>query len=375
MTEVLLLLFFLLLLYYVIFMTGIYKGLNKNQKPGAALPPEFVSVIVPFRNEAENIYRNLCSLEAQDYPPDKYEIIYVNDFSTDEGPQILEKNISGNNVRMLNLPDSPFQNAHKKRGIGYGIRNARGGIIVTTDADCIHNKQWLNTMMRCYDDNTAMVAGPVELNSCATSFQKIQKLEFAGLIIIGAGLIGAGNPIICNAANLSYRKKLFNELHGFDDNLHLSSGDDELLMQKISSETNYQIKFCNQKEAAVHTNPCKNLADFFLQRRRWASKGLYYKDKSIVFKLFLIFLFYAGLAVQAVLSFFAPVFLLSFVFSFLIKALAEYIILKKGFRTIFSKPDFTYFIPAEILHIPYIVIMSLSGAAGNFRWKGRKLKR
>ncbi len=133
--------------------------------------------------------------------------------------------------------------------------------------------------------NTAFVSGPVEFMSNGSFFYEIQKLEFSSLIFVGAGLIGIKSPIICNAANLGFRKSVFFEVGGYNDNLLLSSGDDEFLMQKIARQTNYDIKFCLNKNAIAYTLPNENLSQFYQQRKRWASKGFHYVDKSIVLKL------------------------------------------------------------------------------------------
>src|SRR5690606_33766417 len=100
-------------------------------------------------------------------------------------------------------------------------------------------------------------------------FEKIQRLEFAGLILAGAGLIGINKPAICNAANASYRKDAYISVNGFDDNLNLSSGDDEILMQKIKQAGKYKIKFYMNKNAIVTSLTNKSFKEFYHQRKRW----------------------------------------------------------------------------------------------------------
>ena len=159
-------------------------------------------------------------------------------------------------------------------------------------------------MTNYFDKETAFVSGPVEFESDGSLFHELQKLEFSSLILVGAGLIGIGKPIICNAANLGFRKSVFNEVGGYEDNLNLSSGDDEFLMQKIARETNYKVKFCFEKEAKSFTKPNNSISEFYQQRKRWASKGFHYKDYGIVLKLILIFLFYLSLPAQIILGLF-----------------------------------------------------------------------
>ncbi len=371
-------LFSLLVIYYIYFISNIYRGLGKLKKiDDDKIIYEFVSVIVPFRNEKENLLKNLKSLEEQTYPRDKYEIIYVNDSSTDNSVEIIEVNKRNDNIKIISVPEKFSPNAHKKRAIRYGIENAKGEIIVTTDADCTFNQDWLSTLIKYVDDKTAFVSGPVEFEvDNRKYFDKLQKLEFAGLVISGAGLIGINRPVICNAANIAYRKKVFEQVNGFDDQLKLSSGDDEMLMQKIWKETDYRIKFCPDKKAIVKTAPNKTLKQFYQQRKRWASKGLFYADKLLILKLILIFLFYLSLPMQLVLVIvLSAKFLILLLVSLSLKAIFEYLVLQKGTDLLFNKKLLSPFIIAEILHIPYIIISGISGIFGNFTWKERKVSR
>jgi cellulose synthase/poly-beta-1,6-N-acetylglucosamine synthase-like glycosyltransferase len=201
-------------------------------------------------------------------------------------------------------------------------------------------------------------------------------LEFAGLVLAGAGLIGSGRPTICNAANNAYRKKVFEEVGGFKDQMNLSSGDDELLMQKIAKDTKYRVKFSIDQKSIVSTPTNKSTFDFYQQRKRWASKGLFYRDKTLVVKLILIYLFFLGLTVQLALAiFYNWIFILSFAVSILLKIIIEFKILYEGRKKIFSGLSLRYFLISEILHIPYITIAGLAGSVGNYLWKERIIKR
>jgi cellulose synthase/poly-beta-1,6-N-acetylglucosamine synthase-like glycosyltransferase len=372
-----LLIFLILLLNYLYFLIKVLFGLKKlNPAKSDNIPSEFISVIIPFRNEEENILNNLSSIEKQDYPINKYEVIYVNDASEDNSLEILSQNISLPIIKVLTVPFEYSPSAHKKRAIRYGIENSVGKIIVTSDADCIHNPEWLKSLLSNFDDKTGFVSGPVEFLEGNNLFTQIQKLEFAGLVLTGAGLIGAGIPTICNAANIAYRKNVFENVGGFKDQMDLSSGDDELLMQKIARDTNYKVKFSVDRRSIVSTPANKSVNEFYQQRKRWASKGLFYRDKSLVFKLVLIYLFILGLTAQIVLAiFYHWLFVLSLTISFLLKAIFEFNILSEGRKKLFPKLQLKFFLISELIHIPYITIAGLVGSFGNYFWKERRIKR
>jgi cellulose synthase/poly-beta-1,6-N-acetylglucosamine synthase-like glycosyltransferase len=366
-----------LTVHYSIFLIRIYFGMLRLKKNNCDVTFKgFVTVLIPFRNESQIILSNLNSLEKQNYPIDKYEVIYINDSSDDDGLKKLTSAIKNENIKILNLTNNNSKCGHKKEAIKQGLEIAKGEIIVSTDSDCTHKSDWLKTMLSCFDENTAFVSGPVEFKESKGFFAKFQRLEFAGLIFAGAGLIGSGTPLICNAANLAYRKKVFDEVGGFKDNSHLSSGDDEILMRKISKTGKYKIKFCLNTEAMVMTDPNSGIRQFLNQRKRWASKGLYYSDKILVCRLIMIFLFYISLIVQPVLGLtVSDFFFRTFFISIVLKINIEFLIMWKGSDLLKMPRLLGFFLPSEIMQIPYIIYSAISGVFGNYSWRGRKLKR
>lgn len=378
MTDLILCTIFILhLIFYALFLYSVLRGLNSLEIPNDnRLPDEFVSVIIPFRNESENIIENVKGLLNQDYPEENFEVIYVNDNSTDDSLKKLNEVRDNNNIKVLSLPGDYSSNAHKKRAIRYGIENSHGKIIVTTDADCVHSSNWLSSLMGNFNNETGFVSGPVEFIEEKKFFSRIQKLEFAGLVITGAGLIGAGRPTICNAANIAYKRKVYEEVNGFYDHMDLSSGDDELLMQKIVRDTKYKVRFSLNKNSIVRTKSNSSISQFYQQRKRWASKGLFYRNFRLILTLILIYLFYLGLILQPFLfTINSTVFAVTFGLSVIVKFLLEFLILRKGRQILFNDLSLNLFLVAEILQVPYIIITGFAGMFGNLVWKEREIKR
>ncbi len=370
-------LFLLLALYYLFFLLKIYRGLGEIVRPSAnGKEKHFVSIIIPFRNESQNILQSISSISQLDFPRDKFEAIYVDDNSEDDSFRLALSTEKPANIRIIKMPGEVNGKGNKKHALQFGVENASGDIIVTTDADCVHNKNWLHYLTGCFTPDTAFVSGPVEFIESAGIFSKIQSAEFGGLILAGAGLIGAGRPLICNGANIAYRKRVFEELGGLKDNMHLASGDDEFLMQKIARETNYKVIFCPNREAVVITRPSDNLGSFFNQRRRWASKSIFYKDAVLTTGLILIFLYYAGLITQAVLLLSGYYYYaVSLFLSLLIKIHFELMIIRRGEKLFLSKKKLSVLLITELFQIPYIIIAAILGLTGRFNWKGRNIRR
>lgn len=368
---VLLTLSIVLLLCYSFFLFLVLRGINrvKNEKSGR-IPHEFISVIIPFRNESDNILLSLKSIANQDYPPEKYEVIYINDCSEDDSIDLICSAEKPGNIRILTSAPGPSGKHSKAQALQYAIQESRGDIIVSTDCDCFHEPNWLSSLLSYYDSNTAFISGPVAFKHNETLFEILQSIEFGGLVLTGAGLLGSDTPVICNAANLSFRKNVYEKLKENSGDF-TPSGDSEFLMREIASKTKFKIKFAFSKSATVYTRANSTFSQFLQQRKRWANNSLSY-NKS--FLLSVIFLFLLSIPFQLLLGAFAiPLLLFSAFISFICKACIEYLVLRKGIGLIYDQLKISYFLLAELLHIPYIIIAVIAGAFGNLEWKNRKL--
>ena len=161
-----------------------------------------VTVIVPARNEQENIALCLNDIAKQNYPADLFEIIVVDDNSTDLTVSEIEKFQDDHkkiNAHLIKLKKDPEVIANKKMAISEAIKSSKGKLIVTTDADCRMGDKWLSGIVTLYESqNPKMIAGPVCFHNEKTILQKIQTLEFAGLVSISGAGIALEKPIMCN---------------------------------------------------------------------------------------------------------------------------------------------------------------------------------
>lgn len=353
-----------------------------------ALP--FVSVVVPARDEEACIGACLDAILANDYPEDRFEVIVADDLSEDRTAEIVRRTAARNpaavpagfedeaappRLRLVQMPENAERTrAHKKRAIEKAIGEARGTIILTTDADCVVPPRWIRTMAETFDERTALVSGPV-LYPTGGAAADVAALEFLGLVAVGAGAIGIGRPTLCNGANVAYRKDMFESLGGFSGIDHLTSGDDELLMQKIAYSTDWGVRFCPACEAAVLTEPPRSLSAFFEQRRRWASKGAHYPHPALVATILAIYTFYVSLLGGLLALLFVPGLAVPVLAAFALKVVPEAALLGPACRHVGRGRLMSYFLPAQLLHLPYIVAMGAAGALGGYTWKGRRIER
>ena len=342
-----------------------------------------VSVVIAARNEVGTIAQCLDAIFCNDYPADRFEVIVVDDFSeddTDDAVMQMQRRLapSPHRLQLVRMSDSGAR-AHKKRAIAAGIAKASGTLILTTDADCTVPPSWITTLVATFESTPhstiAFVAGPARFRDGRHPLLRMQALEFLGLIAVGAGAIGAGRPILCSGTNVAYRRAVFDCYGGFSGISHLTSGDDELLMQKIHDTTPYDVQFCASPQAMVVTEPCFSLRAFLQQRQRWASKGAHYPNKRLVAFLVAVYLFYLSLLLSLLALPVVPA-LWPFVLGALgLKMLSEVALLVPAVLYFGQRHLLPYFFPAQLLHIPYVVVLGAAGSLGHYEWKGRRVPR
>ena len=338
-----------------------------------------VSVVVAARNEQDRIGNLLHDLTHQTYPEDMYEVIVVDDGSSDRTAAIVQAAQEQHpNVRLLHVSETPSWMSPKKFALEQGIRAARGEIILTTDADCRVSNAWIKTVLSYFNDEVGMVVGfsqmgrPREKRSL---LEKLQALDFLSLMGAAAGACQIRFPLAGSGQNLAYRKEAFLAVGGYSQVGHRVSGDDVLLLQLVRRQTHWKIVFAFDPRAYATTEPEKTLSALLNQRRRWASNGVYQFFLNQPFFLYALNTFTLNLLILA--GFPAALFGggMSLVASaFAAKALAELVLLLRAGQ-LFGRLDLLRVYPLwVVLQIPYVVLVGIGGTFGNFTWKGRPHK-
>jgi cellulose synthase/poly-beta-1,6-N-acetylglucosamine synthase-like glycosyltransferase len=333
----------------------------------------FLSVIVPARNEEKNIALLLNALSQQTYPQDLYEIIVVDDFSNDRTAEIVKK-FSLTNLILIE-PNVQPELSSKKRSIEAGISKARGELMITTDADCIPTKNWLETINHIYVENSAaFIAAPVKFLHDNSFLQLFQSLDFLTLQGITAASVSANFHTMCNGANLAYKKETFEIVKGFHGIDKVATGDDMLLMHKIWKQYPGKIFYLKNKEAIVTSQPMLSWKDFFMQRKRWASKTLVYDDYRIIIVLGFVYLLNCSFVALILAALFNSLYWCYVIGFIIIKTLIELPFVNSiaKFYNEQSLVKFLFFF--QPLHIFYTVFVGLVSQFGKYEWKGRKTK-
>lgn len=334
-----------------------------------------ISVIVPARNEANNIRNCLSGLLDQTYPADRYDIIVVDDHSSDDTAQIVNEVISSGKNQNLSLVRLDQEEGFgKKYAISKAVAIAKGNLIVTTDADCRIKKTWLSTIASFYEfGKPKLISGPVSFHDEKSWFEKLQSLEFLSLISSGAGSISVNAPILCNGANLAYEKSAFKRVNGFDSDGKFMSGDDIFLMLKIYKLFGKgSVKFLKSREAIVQTKAQKTIGSFIAQRIRWVSKSRAYTNLAIINSSLIVFLFNYGILAGTILGIWFPELLIASAFLLILKTIIDLPLLI-GVSLFSGKQNLLInILPLQILYILYVSVVGLIGNFVKFNWKGRR---
>ena len=355
-----------LMLYYFFGWKKIIPFESNLQTPATRL-----SVIIAARNEEESIGPLLSALNTQSYPPELFEVIVVDDHSTDRTAEVVKQ---FENIKLVTL-NEPGQNSYKKKAIETGILHATGDLIVTTDADCLPGEHWLSTMDFFHQINKPVfIAAPVVFHHQNNVLEIFQALDFLTLQGITAVSVHSKLFGMSNGANMAYSRKTFYEVGGFSGVDKIASGDDMLLMNKIWEKDKEKIHYLLSQDAIVSTPPMKTWKTFLNQRIRWASKAPYYKNIAITIVMLVVYFFNLLFPILFVAGFWNTDYWIWLIGLWIAKTIIEWPFVH-AVATFYGKQNLMkYYFLFQPLHVVYTIAAGFLGQLGTYEWKGRKVK-
>ncbi len=370
--------------------TACYLGLIVALMYGWKKLPEFVlkklnaengfSIIVPYRNESENLPNLFKSLSSLHYPLEKFEIILINDESLDDSKKLCEdfqKNFPEMSIRLLE--NKRRSASPKKDAVQTAIDVSNFEFIVNTDADCVVPTNWLQAFdQEICGNNSKLIAGPVgfvqEARKKKPLFQKFEEMDFMSLQSTTMGSFGIEKPFMCNAANLCYEKKAFLNHSGFLKNDKIVSGDDVFLLQTLRKK-DVKVSFLKAEDQIVYTKLQQSLSGLINQRIRWAAKASDYESNFGKFSGILVFLMNLFLIIYGGLTLFGLVPYQFVMLVFLLKFIADFILIYMA-ANFFNRESLmrNYFWCSVVYPFfsVYVVILSLFSG---YEWKGRRFRK
>ena len=361
--------FYLLLIctaIYIYFILFIISGLFKHNVLPVAhsknLP--FVSVVIAARNEENNLPELLDDLINQEYPLNKFEIIIVNDRSSDSTPEIL-KNASDNYafIKTININKKSKVMTPKKNAVNEGIKSSKGEIILATDADCRMGALWIASMAYSLMNKNSIIIGYSEISDIKKSyFEKYQKLDFLAILIANAGASGWNQYWSGTGQNLAYYKKDYFEIGGFHPVKSKISGDDMYLVQSISNIKRGYTHI--DPNSFVKTKAMSTIKDFINQRIRWSSNSKSNFKNEPLFFTFLLTSFLENFLILLSILFFKQGYLF-----WALKIFVDGVVILFGSKLFDRKFDLKTYTIWAFLQPVYIPLIGFLGLFNKFSWK------
>ncbi len=231
-----------------------------------------VSIIVPCLNEEKTLAKTVKSLLALDYPKDKFEILIVNDGSTDGTKAIAERFLKFKNVKVFNK-----ENGGKYSALNLGLEHAKGDFVACLDADSYVEPMALQEIIKRFDDEDTMAVTPaIKVHEPNTILQYVQNAEYIISIFIRNIFATLGVQFITPGPFSTYRKEVFDKIGNFRNAYNTEDLELGLRMQRNN------LFIDNTPIADVYTNVPSTFIDLIKQRVRWAygfiNNAIHYRD-------------------------------------------------------------------------------------------------
>ena len=361
---------------YFLLILGFYLGVKKilEFRTDNPLFQTNFSILIPFRDEATNLPILLDSIAQLDYPNNQFEIVFVNDDSSDNSVQLVQSFAEEHlNLNIKILENQRHSISPKKDAITTAIKQSKFDWILTTDADCVLPKKWLQTYdAYISENNPKFIAGLVSFQNKKGFLYQFQQLDWMSLVGVTIGSFGWQKPLLCSGANLGYCKQAFIKVDGFKGNNQIASGDDVFLLQKMQKAFPTQVSFLNSKEALVQTKSESTWQALYQQRIRWAAKTSKIPNPFITFTGILVVL--TNLLLLSLLL--AIPFIknagFSLVLFVIIKLLIDRLLVVKVASILNQKINFLSWFMGSLFYPFFSVSVAFISLFSSYKWKGRR---
>lgn len=329
------------------------------------------SVVIAVHNEENNLEKCLDCLISQDYPADKFEVILADDRSTDSTLRIIKKYCDKYaNFKYVEVKQSEIA-VPKKTALIKALEIAHGEIILSTDGDCIQPRGWISSVNHCFADGVGMVIGHVGYFKPENIWQGIDALDYLTHRALGAAFIGIKSVYTCTAANMAYRKEIFDLNKDGFRKLKVRPAEDNFILH-CTKKSGLKIVVATEADSRVETSGAQSFSHFFNQRFRWAAYGGNITTLGV--KLFFIpaLSFYLIILVSLFASMFYPKILLTLGLVCLGKILFDLLLIAR--YTFIYKIGYMlkYFLPLSVIHLILSPLVAIKGNLFTFKWKSRR---
>jgi glycosyltransferase involved in cell wall biosynthesis len=354
-------------LYALWLLSMIVQWMRTDAVPNFCNNASHVSIIIPFRNEAEHLPALLGALHIQMKEAPGASIILVDDHSTDNSLQIARQFQQENEGVDVIIQ---LETHGKKMGVDVALSRVTTDWIVTLDADIQPCDGWLKRIASWTKDNTQdLLILPLHIGPGKNFIGHLQEVEFASVMAITGGMALAGQPILCNGGNLCFRKEAYLHVRPSRTDMHITSGDDVFLLNALKPFG--KVTWVHDPHVRVSTAPKSGLTNFASQRLRWMGKAGFIRDPWLQFTAWLAFLanaFFLTTAIASLMGYFPiPVFISLAALKILLDG---WLILRVG-KWLCIKQLKRFYVVLIFLYPFYATLFPLMSQFVKPSWKGR----
>jgi cellulose synthase/poly-beta-1,6-N-acetylglucosamine synthase-like glycosyltransferase len=347
---------------------GVRRVLSQPRPP-VTHQVHFLSIVVPYRNELAHLGALIEDIKSQHYPAFSFEVILIDDHSTDGSAELVGR---------LTRGDTRFRLAYvsknekgKKQALLQGIQLSKGEIILTTDADCRLPENWCRTLNAWFElPGVQICQGPVRLAAPDNFLGHIWCMEYAGVAAVTLGSAGWHRPLMASGANMAFRKSAFYDVGGFFNERTLASGDDQLLMEKMTQRFYRPVVYAADAQALVTTAAPGTWRQFFSQRLRWAGKWMQLAWPARLTAVF-VFGFHTAVVSSWVIAALVPALAPFVAAAAVVKAVAEWMLLRPVTLFLQHRWSTMAFLFWQVAYPLYALAVALLSLRGRYVWKER----
>lgn len=234
-----------------------------------------VSIVICSRDGYAHLKENLPYVLDQDHPD--FEVVVVNNNSDDDSAYLLARMAEEYpRLKIVEIRQNLNFFSGKKFPLSIGIKSAHHDLILLTDADCRPvTRKWLAGMQQAFQGSTDIVLGYGGYKRSRGLLDKLIRFDAVQIAVQYFSFALAGIPYMGVGRNMAYRKSLFFENRGFISHYNISSGDDDLFINRVANKRNTKVVI--DPDSFTMSEPKKTFSSWILQKRRHLSTGVFYR--------------------------------------------------------------------------------------------------
>ncbi len=354
---------FISLIYIIItsLLLNSIKSIFSAQWPDST-PKLKISVIVAAKNEEQNISTLINSLSKQSYPSDLFEVIIIDDSSSDNTyGKAFELSKESQNYTVYKAPNKRFPG--KKGALQFGIEKADNPFILITDADCRPEKNWIKSFAVKFDLGSEFIIGTAPLVQHKTFINKISCFENLRTLLLTLGAANLGMPYSAAARSFGFKKESFEKLSGYENTLDTISGDDDLLLREAVKQK-MKIDIVAEKDSFVYSDTPKSFSEYLTQKTRHIKTSFHY--------IFIHKVFLAVWHLINIFMLFSPLLMIissKFLILFFVKIFGDIYLVSSTRKYFNYKFNFLEIIFYQAVYEILLIINFLNGSFRKVKWK------